>query len=412
MTTQSNSTSMKPYLPLLLVLGSVTCFGPLSIDMYLPAFPQISTDFGVSLSQVELTLAIYFLGLASGQIFYGPLADRYGRRKPLLAGVFIYVLASFFCATANSIESLIFFRFLQSLGSCAGMVISRAVVRDMFKPQESARVFSTLMLITAAAPILAPIIGGFIIQYFNWHWLFYILTFLSSLALIGVYFFLPETATPNKDYQFKHVFKTYLAISKDKKFLGYALAGGAAQAGMFAYITGSPFVFIEYFGIPSKYYGFIFGTNAFALITAAQINSRLVQKIELRKIFKIIFLSILFAGFALTLMGLIATHFLMIAIPLFFYIGIMGMVFPNTTAAALSDQGKNAGSASALIGSIQFSCAALASTIVSALHATTPVAMTSVMGVCGTLSFLFYYFIVVKKVNRVSPSDLNQTPVA
>lgn len=409
---KSELTSMKPYLPLLLVLGSVTAFGPLSIDMYLPAFPVISQEFNASISKVELTLAAFFIGLSFGQIIYGPLADRFGRKKPLYIGLAIYIISSFLCAQAKNIESLILFRFLQSLGACAGMVISRAIVRDMFKPQDSAKVFSTLMLITAAAPILAPVIGSLFIQHFSWHFLFYLLTFLSTCSLIGMHFLLPETAKENPDYKFKNVFGNYLKILKDKKFLGYALAGSFAQAGMFAYITGSPFVFIEYFGIASKYYGVIFGTNAIALVTFSQINSRLVMKHDLKKLFKFIFAAVLLCSIALIVAGLVASHFLIIAIPLFLYAGVMGMIFPNTTAAALSDQAKMAGSASALIGCIQFSCAALASAFVSSMHATSPVVMTSTMGVCGFIAFFFYYFIVVKKVNRINLSDINQAPIA
>lgn len=395
-----STNSIKSHLPLLFILGSVTALGPLSIDMYLPAFPEISSEFKAPISSVELTLAVFFMGLAAGQLIYGPLSDRYGRKKPLYAGLIIYILSSFLCATATNINSLIVFRFLQSLGSCAGMVISRAIVRDMFPPQDSAKVFSTLMLIIGAAPILAPILGGAIIQYFSWHWLFYLMVILSLGSLSGVHFFLPETKGRDDDYQFKNVFKTYSSILKDKSFLGYALAGGAAQAGMFAYITGSPFVFIEYFGIPSKYYGFLFGTNAFALITCSQINARMVQRHSIEKILKVVFSIIWALSFLLIIAGLNGNHFLFVAVPLFFFIGTLGMIFPNTTALALSHQGKNAGSASALIGTLQFTLASLASAAISYFHATDARVMTTVMGVFGILSFLFYYFIVTKKVHR------------
>ncbi len=394
------SSPLKSHLPLLLILGSVTAFGPLSIDMYLPAFPEISRQFNTSISNVELTLAVFFLGLATGQVIYGPLSDRFGRKKPLYAGLIIYTISSFLCAQAQDINSLIVFRFLQSLGSCAGMVISRAIVRDMFPPQDSAKVFSTLMLIMGAAPILAPIAGGAITQYLDWHWLFYFMSAASFCSLLGMHFFLKETKEDDPGYEFKNILKTYTLILKDKKFLGYALAGGAAQAGMFAYITGSPFVFIEYFGIPSQYYGLIFGTNAFALITCSQINGRMVSKHSLKTILKNVFFIIMLLALCLIASGYIGGHFLVVGVPLFFYIGLLGMVFPNTTASALSDQGKHAGSASALIGTLQFSLAALASTMVSSFHATDARVMTSIMGGFGMLAFCAYYFIVVKKVNR------------
>lgn len=392
--------SLKAHLPLLLVLGSVTAFGPLSIDMYLPAFPEISKEFNAPISTVELTLAVFFMGLAAGQMIYGPLSDRFGRKKPLYVGLIIYIISSFLCATATNINSLIVYRFLQSLGSCAGMVISRAIVRDMFPPQDSAKVFSTLMLIIGAAPILAPMLGGLVTQYLSWHWLFYILVLLSSLSLMGVHFFLPETRSSDHSYKIKNVFKTYAHILKDKKFIGYALAGGSAQAGMFAYITGSPFVFIQYFGIPAKYYGLLFGVNAFALITFSQVNARVVHRHSLQKILKVVFSIVLLLSFALIIAGLVGNHFLFVAVPLFFFIGSIGMISPNTVAAALSDQGKNAGSASALIGTLQFTLAALSSAVVSSFHASNAIVMTSVMGGFGIMSFLFYYYIVVKKVNQ------------
>lgn len=392
--------SLKPHLPLLLILGSVTAFGPLSIDMYLPAFPEISKEFNVPMSSVELTLAVFFVGLAIGQMIYGPLSDRFGRKKPLYVGLLIYIVSSFLCASATNINSLIIFRFMQSLGSCAGMVISRAIVRDMFPPQDSAKVFSTLMLIIGAAPILAPMLGGVVTQYLSWHWLFYILVILSSLSLLGVHFYLPETRGEDNSFILRNVFKTYAHILFDKKFMGYALAGGCAQAGMFAYITGSPFVFIEYFGIPAEYYGLLFGVNAFALIGFSQVNARLVHHYSLQKILKFVFSIVLFLSLALIVAGLVGKNYLSVAIPLFFFIGSLGMIFPNTVASALSDQGKNAGSASALIGTLQFTLAALSSAIVSYFHATNAVVMTSVMGIFGILSFAFYYGIVVKKVDR------------
>lgn len=387
---------LKSHLPLLLILGSVTAFGPLSIDMYLPAFPAIAREFNTSISTIELTLAVFFMGLAAGQMIYGPLADRFGRKKPLYAGLIIYILSSFLCATATNANALIVYRFFQSLGACAGMVISRAIVRDQFPPQDSAKVFSALMLITGAAPILAPIAGGAITAYLSWNWLFYFMFAASLCSLAGVHFLLKETKGNDPHYKFQNVFKTYASILKDRKFLGYALSGGCVYAGMFAYITGSPFVFIEYFGIPAKYYGFLFGSNAMALITCSQINGRLVQRHSLPSILKTVFFIIMLLSIILFGAGLVARHFLAVALPLFFYVGCLGMVFPNTTAAALADQGRHAGSASALIGTLQFSMAAASSALVSSFHATNAVVMTSIMAGFGFLAFATYYFIVLK----------------
>lgn len=386
---------------LLLILGSITAFGPLSIDMYLPAFPQISREFGATLSRVELTLAAFFAGLAIGQLFYGPLSDRFGRKKPLYAGLLIYLFSSYMCASTSSIEALIVFRFLQALGSCSGMVISRAIVRDLYQTQDSARVFSTLMLIMGAAPILAPLIGGYISLHFSWRWLFWLLVFLSSGVLVAIFHFLPETKSPNPQYTLKHALRTYAVILKDQKFMGYALSGGCAQAGMFAYITGSPFVFINFFKIPSQYFGLIFGANAFALIVFSQINGKLVHYYDLHQILKKVYGCLLIISIGLLVAGLKGSHYLMLAVPLFFYIGLLGLVFPNSMAQALSGHGQNAGSASSLVGTIQFTLASIASSLVSSFHANGPLTMTAIMTFFGISAFLLFKTMVDGPIKEI-----------
>lgn len=397
----NSKTTIKDYLPLLFLLGSITVVGPLAIDLYLPAFPAISHDLGAPIAKVELTLAAFFIGLASGQIIYGPLSDRFGRRKPLIVGMLIYVIASFLCSTAKSVEALILYRFLQSLGSCAGLVISRAIVRDLFKPIESAKVFSTLMLITAAAPILAPTLGGLIVSFLNWKWIFLSLGIFSSLSFILLVTFLPETAVINPEYNFKKVIPTYWEILKDRSFTAYALSGSFAQASLFAFLTGSPFVFIEYFKIPSDTYGLIFGINALFIVTVAQINARALNKIEMSKVFRLTFFFVLIIGTLLALCGYLATHYLMISIPVMLFMGSMGILFPLTTAQALAKQGPRAGSASALIGTIQYTFAALASFSVSLFNAKTPFVMTGLMATYSFLSFVCYYFLVMKYEKRL-----------
>ncbi|HET9237372.1 MAG TPA: Bcr/CflA family multidrug efflux MFS transporter [Oligoflexus sp.] len=375
---------------LVLILGSLTALGPLSVDMYLPAFPNMASTLGTNLSSVETSLASYFAGLSFGQLFYGPLADRYGRKGPLLIGLAIYALASVACAMAQSIEAVIALRFMQALGACGGMVIPRAIVRDRFEHQESARIFSLLMLIMGVAPILAPLLGGYFSLNFGWRSIFWFLVAFSSLAIVGAGMFLPETHGAHPEHKMKGSFSTFGRILRDREFLRYTLSGSIAQAGMFAYITGSPFVFIEYFGIPADKFGWVFGSNALGLIAVSQLNARLLRTFSYEKILTVAIRIVAVAGTLLMIAGVANAGLWAVMIPLFLYVATLGATFPNAAAGALASQGRNAGSASAMLGTLQMMAASLASFILSKMHATSAAPMTVIVGVCGLLSLLIF----------------------
>lgn len=387
-----------PFAALILLLASLTAFGPLSIDMYLPAFPAIAENLGVPLSSVQLSLASFFVGLATGQIFYGPLTDRYGRKKPLYVGLGIYAVASVVCTFTKNVEMLIAFRFLQALGSCSGVVISRAIVRDLFTHQETAKVFSLLMLVMGAAPILAPILGGQISEHFGWRMIFALLAVISTLCIVLIATFLPETHHPDQRVHIKDSWKIYGSILKDRNFMGYALAGGAAQAGMFAYITGSSFVFINHFGIPAKSFGWVFGSNAVGLILCSQINTRLLKRLSYDAILEKIFVVLAVLGALLATAGILNWGFWGIMIPLFLFIASLGMTFPNSTAGAMATQKKSAGSASALLGTLQYGIAALSSAAVSRLHNGTTMPMCVLMGGFGVLALVLHRVIIKRSL--------------
>lgn len=378
----------KPFALLVVILAGLTAFAPLSIDMYLPSFPRIAADFGVTTARVELSLAAFFVGLAFGQLLYGSATDRFGRKTPLYIGLTIYCAASLLCAFAPNIESLIVLRFFQALGACGGIVIARATVRDLFDHSESARVFSLLMLVMGVAPILAPLVGGYVALYFGWHAIFAVVSVFSAIVLAAVYKFLPETREPNPNVKLSKTFGVYLNILKDRKFLGFTLAGGFAQAGMFAYITGSPFVFIELFEIPAQYFGWVFGANALGLIAVSQINGRLVRVVNPTKILRVCLATTSIFCVFLILAGIFNAGFWATAILIFLYVASLGMILPNATAGALSEQTENAGSASALIGSLQYGLAAIASTLVSHFNNGTTLPMTAAIGVCGIAAFV------------------------
>src|SRR5581483_7928249 len=262
------------------ILGALIGITPFSIDMYLPGFPAIASDLHADISQVALSLTSFFIGVAVGQLFLGPLSDRYGRKKPLLLGLALYVIASIGCMFARSVHTLIVLRVFQALGGCAGMVISRAMVRDMFAGSEIAKVFSLLMLVMGVAPVLAPTIGGIVTTSLGWRYLFAILTTIGFSLLVITARVLHETRGADTSVSLHplRVVRGYFAVFQEPRFATYALTGSFASAGLFAYIAGSPFVFMKLFGISEQHYGWIFGTNAIGLITASQMNRLLLRK--------------------------------------------------------------------------------------------------------------------------------------
>mgnify|MGYP006167453409 CR=1 FL=1 len=266
-------------LRMVLILGALSAFGPLAIDFYLPAFPAMAQAFATDEKHVQTTLAAYFLGLSIGQLAYGPVADRFGRRKPLLFGVALFTLASLACAYAPNLDTLVLARFVQALGGCAGMVLSRAIVSDKCDPVASAKVFSQLMLVMGLAPILAPMLGGVLVNLAGWQSIFLVLSLFSAACLLAVSLGLPESLPADMPRQpLSGALRQYLRLLNDRVFLGHALTGGIAIAGMFAYIAGSPFVFIELYGVPAEHYGWLFGSNAAGFVIMAQVNARLVLR--------------------------------------------------------------------------------------------------------------------------------------
>ena len=397
--------SHRDHSELIVLLGALTAFAPMSIDMYLPALPSLSGEFSVEPGHVQLSLASFFLGLAIGQAFYGPLADRFGRRKPLLVGLLLFILASAGCALTTSINTLIVLRFFQALGACSGQVIARAVVRDLFEAHEAIRVFSLLILVMGVSPVLAPLVGGQILAWFDWRTIYWTLMAVGTVGLIASMWRLPETHRPEnvRPLAVRNVIAVYSYLLRDRAFMGYALTGGMALGGMFAYIAGSPFVFIDLFKVPATRFGFFFGANAFGLIAGAQMNRKLGRNFSSDEIIRGILVVqaitglLMIAGALSGLLGLWTTATL-----LFVYVSSVGCMSPNTTAMALAAHGEKAGSASALIGSLQFTLAATASSLVGAANNTTALPMAALIAGCGVSAFVLYRALVVKTRIAVS----------
>jgi DHA1 family bicyclomycin/chloramphenicol resistance-like MFS transporter len=379
---------------LILVLGLLSAIGPFSIDMYLPGFPAIAADLNTTVAKVSLSLSSFFIGISFGQMLYGPLLDRFGRKKPLYIGISIYILASIGCAFAHSVEALIWLRLLQALGSCSGMVASRAMVRDIFPVEENAKVFSLLMLVVGVSPIIAPTLGGYVTANFGWHYVFVALIIMGSFILAGVHFFLPESRQPDPTFSLrpKSIIKGFLAVAKEPQFYTYALTGSIASAGLYAYIAGSPSTFMEVYKVSEQQYGWIFAMVAIGLITSSQINSFLLRKYKSEQLVVVALLCqsitgiCLFLGTIFTFLGLFSTIALC-----FVFLSCQGFTFPNTSALSLAPFSKNAGSASALLGSIQMGIGAFSSAVVSYLTNGTALPMTAVMACCAVTSFIIVF---------------------
>jgi DHA1 family bicyclomycin/chloramphenicol resistance-like MFS transporter len=375
-------------LELIVLLGALTAFAPMSIDMYLPALPTLEQVFSASTAQVQRTIATFFLGFACGQAFYGPIADRYGRRVPLYLGLGVFVAASIGCALAPSIGALTALRLLQALGACAGTVIARAVVRDVFPPLEAPRIYAALMLVMGVAPMLAPLLGGFILVTLDWSAIFWVLAAFGSLCLVAAHFRLPDThgAEPARSLALRHVLTGYGRLLADRQYMGYALTGGASMGGLFAYIAGSPFVFIELNGVAAQHFGWFFGANAAGFVVAAQVNHRVLRWTSSHAMLR--HANLVQAATGLVLLATAATGIgglAGIAGPLFIFVASFGFVLPNSTALAMAPHGRAAGFASALLGSMQFAIAALAATSVGLLHDGTAVPMAGLIAAAGLL---------------------------
>lgn len=372
------------------VLGLLAAFGPLSIDMYLPALPAIGEALGGGMEGAQATLAAFFLGMAAGQLVHGPLADRYGRRRPLFAGLILYTLASVACALATDMGWLIALRLLQALGACAGMVIARAVVRDLAERFDPVRMMARLMLVMGAAPILAPLLGGWVALIAGWRGIFWFLALVGAAALLACWRGLPETLPPERRRRvpFAQVLAGYAMLLRDRRFLGTALASGFALAGMFAYIAGSPFVFIRLYGVAPENYGWFFGAAAAGVIGFGQLSGPLAERLGRPRLFGLALMVLAAAGAMVTMMALLEAGFWPLYLALLLYTSALGTILPIGTVLAIQPYGQMAGTASALIGTVQFGLGAVLGAALSLLHDGTALPMAGLIGLAGGLALL------------------------
>jgi DHA1 family bicyclomycin/chloramphenicol resistance-like MFS transporter len=367
---------------LVILLGSLTAFAPMSIDMYLPSLPAIGQDLHASAAQTQATVAAFFAGMAVGQFFYGPASDRFGRRAPILVGIAIYVAASIVCALSVSPEMLIGSRFVQALGGCAGGVVARAVVRDRFNHTETARVLSLLTLIMGLAPILAPILGGMLLSIGGWRLNFWVLVGFGLACGAATILWLVESRSQETAAQAasESPLRAYLALLKQPRLVGYALAGGLNGATLFTYISASPVLLIETYGISPSHFGWVFGLNAAGVIGASQANRYLLRHRTPDEVLARSSIVAVVAGVALAAAALTGFGERWTVLPLLFVLlASYGFMQGNTMAGALNVDPRRSGSISALMGGASFGVGALASSLAGGFHDGTPRPMALVM---------------------------------
>lgn len=353
---------------LTLLLGLLTALGPFSIDLYLPSFPALARHLHASVAQVGLSLASFFIGISVGQLLYGPLLDRYGRKKPLYGGLLLYVVASVACLGVHQLDTLIGLRFVQALGSCAATVGAVVLVRDLFPARDSARVFALLMLVMSVSPLLAPTVGGFLTATFGWPAVFWALSGLAAALLLATWWGLPDAYRADSTVSLKPatILATYWSVLREPQFATYALAGAVSFSGLFAYVAASPRVFMTQYQVSAQAYGGLFAGLSVGLIATSQLNGWLLRWYTSAQIVR----AVLLGQLVTTSAFLLFTKLGGLGLPgtlgfLFVFLGGLGFISPNTSALSLAPFTRQAGSAAALMGAIQMGCGAFASAAVS-----------------------------------------------
>jgi len=356
---------------LIFILGLLAALGPFTIDMYIPGFEKIAQDFNVTVKDVTYTLTSYFIGISIGQLIYGPLVDKYGRKKPLIVGLSLFILSALGCFMSTKIWMLIFFRFTQALGGCVGMVASNAIISDVYKKEDMAKAFSSIMLVMGVAPIIAPTLGGFIIEYQTWQMIFVYLTIAATLVALMIAKFLPETHTGSRDISLRvsDIAKTYWDVLRNRPFFFYSIISSLAMAILFSYISLSSEVFLHHYNLGEKVFGIIFGINAFGFITGNTINGQLLKWFKMKAITmyaSVIQLCIIIVTLSIVWMYPSISYYWIVA-GIFSSLFCLGLILPNVSAMSLSPFHNNRGFASALSGSVRMAFASVISGILGSI---------------------------------------------
>ncbi|SMQ78508.1 MFS transporter, DHA1 family, bicyclomycin/chloramphenicol resistance protein [Bacillus sp. OV166] len=402
-----NKPSGKKRIQLAILLGSLGLLGPFTIDTYLPSFPTIVKDFHTTASLVQISLTSCLLGLGLGQLIIGPLSDVKGRRQPLLIFITLYLLASITCALAPNIYFLIIARLVQGFAAAGGLVISRAIVRDLFSGRELTKFFTMMVLVGNLGPIVAPIAGGGILAFTNWHGVFIALACIGAVLLFTVAFKLEETLpTENRvPSNLPQIMNNFRSLFRDRTFMGYALTQGFTVAGIFAYVSGIPFVYQNIYEVTPQQFSLLFGTNGLALIIGSQLVGRFADTISERTFLKIGLAIANIAGAGLLIALLLNAPLLAVAIPIFFFVSSISIIGTTSFTLAIENQGHIAGSASALLGLLPFVLGSLTAPLVGVAGAYSGVPMGVIIFCSSLLAFLSYFVLVRKASLRIPLSN-------
>jgi DHA1 family bicyclomycin/chloramphenicol resistance-like MFS transporter len=397
---------------LIVMLGVLTAFGPLSIDLYLPGLPAIGRDFGVSSAYVQQTLSSFFIGLSLGQLAYGPLSDRFGRRPVMGFGIVLYLLATGYCIVAPGIEALVVGRFVQGLGGAAGPVVVRAAVRDVYAGSQAARALSFVILVMAIAPLVAPLFGGLILALVGWRGLFAAMLAYGLVCLAVNTFALPETHPPERrrGRRIGAMFAAYGQLLRNGLALGYLLCGGLAFGGLFGYVTGASFIYIDVFDIPPQLFGLYFAVNVVGLVIGNLANGRMVMRFGYRRMLSFGIL-VMWLGSLALLAGvtLFPERLLGVALPLFFAVGPIGVIGANTVAGLMDVMPENAGAASALFGVFQFGLGAAAGGVIGLLPTTAPMDVALILGGASTAALLVNVGLRIREMRAAEAGAIGGT---
>ncbi|MGK9185145.1 Bcr/CflA family multidrug efflux MFS transporter [Priestia filamentosa] len=406
-----NTLSGKKRIQLAILLGSLGLLGPFTIDTYLPSFPTIVKDFHTTASLVQISLTACLLGLGAGQLFIGPLSDVKGRRKPLQLFLCLYLLASLTCSFSPNIYFLIVARFVQGFSAAGGLVVSRAVVRDLFSGKELTKFFTLIVLVGNLGPIVAPIAGGAILSFTKWNGVFIVLACIGAILIFMVSLKLPETLPPEKRVpsNLPQLMSNFGSLFKEREFMGYAFTQGFTTAGIFAYVSGVPFVYQNIYHVSPQQFSLLFGVNGLGLIIGSQLVGRLADRISERTFLKIGLGISMAAGAILLIALLLKAPLIAVAIPIFFFVSSISIIGTTSFALAIESQGHIAGSASALLGLLPFVLGSLSSPLVGIAGSYTGVPMGITIFGASLLAFLSYSILVRKRSVRMRrPNDAEQ----
>lgn len=372
-------------LRMMLILSALMSFASISTDTYLPALPTISRELHASAASIELTLSAFLIGFSAGQLLWGPIADRYGRRLPISIGLVLFIIGSAGCALSTSVTEMMGWRVLQAFGACTGPVLGRAMVRDLYGREEAARMLSTLFLIMGVAPLIGPILGGQIMLFWNWRGIFWSLVIVGALTIFALRY-LPETLPPARRVTtpMRHVLSDYVSLFQDSRLVGYALAGGFFYGGIYAFVIGTPFAYIEYYHVSPQVYGLLFSVNILGMMAANFTNARLLRKTGSERLFHLGTWVLAISGTVVALNARFGWGGLLgLVVPLFFYLSMNGFIVANSVAGALASFPHKAGAASSLVGAMHYGSGILSAAMVGWFADGTPWTMAWIMGVCG-----------------------------